>query len=126
MKKKIIEKEKGNKETMLEKSKIELYRIELELRTLREKENEIIQSTSSTYTKLQEFERIYRKLTENEKKTIKELNLLEKEIAITNKDILDLQNQKINQINELQELGYKEILESYDVENIISRFKSRI
>jgi len=113
-----IEKEKGNKETVLEKSKIELYAIEKQLRALRNKENEIIQSTGSTYTKLQEFERTYRKLAENEKKTVRELNLLEKEIAIINKDLLDLQNQKIKQINELEELGYKEILESYNVENL--------
>ena len=46
------------------------------------------------------------------------MNLLEKEIAIINKDFLDLQNQKIKQINELEELGYKVILESYNVENL--------
>ena len=113
-----IEIEKANKETVLEKSKIELYTIEKQLRALRDKENEIIQSTGSTYTKLQEFEHTYRKLAENEKKTVRELNLLEKEIAIINKDLLDLQNQKIKQINELEELGYKEILESYNVENL--------
>ena len=113
-----IELEKERKETVLEKSKIELNTIEVQLRNLREKENEIIQSTGSTYTKLQEFERTYRKLTENEKKTVRELNLLEKEIAIINKDLLDLQNQKIKQINELEELGYKVILESYNVENL--------
>ena len=121
--KKIMEKEKETKETILEKSKRELREIELELETLREKENKIIQSTSSTYTKLQEYERTYRKLTENEKKTNKELNVLEKEIAITNKDILDLQTQRTNRINELQELGYKEILESYDIESIYQDLK---
>ena len=74
-----IEKEKENRKIILEKSKVELREIEVELEKLREKENKIIQSTSSVYTKLQEFERLYRKLTENEKKTVKELNLLEKE-----------------------------------------------
>jgi chromosome segregation protein len=116
--KKIIEKEKEMKETILEKSKRELSEIELELKTLREKENNIIQSTSSAYTKLQEYERTYRKLIEIEKKTSKELNVLEKEIAITSKDILDLQTQRTNRINELQELGYTETLESYDIESI--------
>ena len=122
--KKIIEKEKETKETILEKSKIELSEIELELKTLREKENEIIQSTSSIYTKLQEYERMYRKLTENEKKAIKELNALEKEMTITNKDILALQAQRTNRMNELQELGYKETLESYEVENIYQDLKT--
>jgi chromosome segregation protein len=121
--KKIIEKEKEMKETILEKSKRELSEIELELKTLREKENNIIQSTSSAYTKLQEYERTYRKLIEIEKKTSKELNVLEKEIAITSKDILDLQTQRTNRINELQELGYTETLESYDIESIYQDLK---
>jgi chromosome segregation protein len=118
-----IEKEKENRKIILEKSKADLREKEVELEKLRENENKIIQSTSSVYTKLQEFERLYRKLTENEKKTVKELNLLEKEVAITNKDILDLQNQKINRTKELQELGYKETLESYEVENIYQDLK---
>jgi chromosome segregation protein len=121
--KKIIEKEKEMKETILEKSKRELSEIELELKTLREKENNVIQSTSSAYTKLQEYERTYRKLIEIEKKTSKELNVLEKEIAITSKDILDLQTQRTNRINELQELGYTETLESYDIESIYQDLK---
>ncbi len=120
---KIMEKEKENRKTILEKSKIELIEIELELKTLREKENKIIQSTNSTYTKLQEFELAYRNLNENEKKSIKELNLLEKEMAISHRDISDLQNQKINRINELQELGYKETLESYEIENLYQDLK---
>jgi chromosome segregation protein len=49
--------------------------------------------------------------------------LLEKEMAIINKDILDLENKKTNLINELQELGYKETLESYEVENIYQELK---
>ena len=118
-----IEKEKENRKIILEKSKVELREKEVELEKLRENENKIIQSTSSVYTKLQEFERLYRKLTENEKRSVKELNLLEKEVAITNKDILDLQNQKINRAKELQELGYKETLEIYEVENIYQDLK---
>ncbi len=118
-----IENEIENKESILEKSKTELKGIELELGGLREKENKIIQSTSSTYAKLQEYEHRYRKLIENERKAVKELNSLEKEIAINNKDILSLQNQKTNQINELQELGYNETLESYEVGNLYQDLK---
>ncbi len=119
-----IENEKENKESTLEKSKVELKGIELELGELREKENKIIQSTSSTYTKLQEYENRYRKLLENEKKAVKELNSLEKETAIINKDIISLQNQKLNQIKELQELGYKETLESYEIGNLYQDLKT--
>ncbi len=121
--KEVIEKEKAIKKMDLEKARIELKEIEVDLETLREKEDKIIQSTSSTYAKLQEYELTYRKLTDNEKKTNRELNLLEKEMAIINKDILDLENKKTNLINELQELGYKETLESYDVENIYQELK---
>lgn len=118
-----IEIEKENKKTILEQSKEELREIEERLTILREKENELIYLMSSTYTKTQEFERTYRRLTENEKRSNKELNLLEKEIAIINKDLLDLHNQKMNLIKELQELGYKEILESYDVESLNQELK---
>jgi chromosome segregation protein len=121
--KEVIEKEKAIKKMDLEKARIELKEIEVDLETLREKEDKIIQSTSSTYAKLQEYELTYRKLTDNEKKTNRELNLLEKEMAIINKDISDLENKKTNLINELQELGYKETLESYDVENIYQELK---
>ena len=118
-----IENEIENKESILEKSKAELKGIELELGGLREKENKIIQSTSSTYAKLQEYEHKYRKLMDNERKAVKELNSLEKEIAIINKDISSLQNQKTNQMNELQELGYNETLESYEVGNLYQDLK---
>ncbi|MGN6349399.1 MAG: hypothetical protein ACTHLL_06590 [Candidatus Nitrosocosmicus sp.] len=118
-----IEIEKENKQVILEKSKRELIEVEESLRRLREKENEVIQLNSSTYAKTQEFDRIYRRLTENEKKANKELSILEKEVAIINKDLLDFQNQKINQINDLQELGYKEILESFDVERLYQDLK---
>ncbi len=60
---------------------------------------------------------------ENERKAVKELNSLEKEIAIINKDISSLQNQKTNQMNELQELGYNETLESYEVGNLYQDLK---
>ena len=121
--KKDMEIEKENKQVILEKSKRELIEVEENLGRLREKENEVIQLNSSTYAKTQEFDRIYRRLTENEKKANKELSLLEKEVAIINKDLLDFQNQKINQINDLQELGYKEILESFDVERLYQDLK---
>jgi chromosome segregation protein len=121
--KKDMEIEKENKQVILEKSKRELIEVEENLRRLREKENEVIQLNSSTYAKTQEFDRIYRRLTENEKKANKELSLLEKEVAIINKDLLDFQNQKINQINDLQELGYKEVLESFDVERLYQDLK---
>jgi chromosome segregation protein len=119
-----LENEKKIRESTLEKSKSELKGIESELGLLREKENKIIQSASSTYSKLHEYELRYRKLIEIEKKNGRELNSLEKEIAIANKDVFSLQTQKINQINQLQELGYKEILESYEVGNLYQELKT--
>ena len=79
--------------------------IESELRTLREKEDEIIQATSTTYSRLQEYETEIKKLTETEKKLGKESNQLEKDIGFLRKDILDLEYQKMNQTNDLARLG---------------------
>ncbi|HEY6534550.1 MAG TPA: chromosome segregation SMC family protein [Candidatus Nitrosocosmicus sp.] len=120
----IIGSEKKTKETDLQNSKIELGEVEVELKKLREKENEIIQSASFTYERLQEYERVYKTLTENERKAIKELNTLEKEIAINNKDIIDAESQKNNHSNDLHELGYREPLESYDIEDILQDLKN--
>ena len=120
----IIGSEKKTKETDLQNSKIELGEVEVELKKLREKENEIIQSASFTYEKLQEYERVYKTLIENERKAIKELNTLEKEIAINNKDIIDAESQKNNHSNDLHELGYREPLESYDIEDIFQDLKN--
>ncbi|VFJ14119.1 chromosome segregation SMC family protein [Candidatus Nitrosocosmicus franklandus] len=111
-----IEREKIEKKKILENAVHEGERIELEMKVLREKEDEIIQSSSLIYTKLQEYENINKTLSEQEKKTGKELNQLDKDLGFLKKDIADLENQFANKSNELARLGHKVISESFDVE----------
>ena len=81
--------EKIERNRILEKAISDGKDKESELRTLREKEDEIIQATSTTYSRLQEYETEIKKLTELEKKLGKESNQLEKDIEFMRKDILD-------------------------------------
>lgn len=111
-----IETEKIEKKKTLENAVHEGERIESEMKVLREKEDEIIQSSSLIYTKLQEYENINKTLSEQEKKTGKELNQLDKDLGFLKKDIADLENQFANKSNELARLGHKAISESFDVE----------
>ena len=115
--------EKIERNRILEKAISDIKDIESELRTLREKEDEIIQSTSTTYSKLQEYEMEIKKLNELEKKLDKEANQLEKDIGFLKKDILDLEYQKMNQTNDLARLGHKSLLESFDVDNLYRELK---
>lgn len=118
-----IEIEKIEKKKILENAISEGERIESEMKILREKEDEIIQSSSLTYTKLQEYENINKRLSEQEKRTGRELNQLDKDLGFLRKDIIDLENQFANQSSELARLGHKSILESFDVETLYRELK---
>ena len=63
--------EKVERNRILEKATSDGKDIESELRTLREKEDEIIQATSTTYSRLQEYETEIKKLTELKKNLVK-------------------------------------------------------
>ncbi|WP_415311132.1 chromosome segregation SMC family protein [Candidatus Nitrosocosmicus sp. FF01] len=115
--------EKIEKKNFLDKAILESQRIESEMKILREKEDEIIQSSSLTYTKLQEYENINKRLSEQEKSTSRELNQLDKDLGFLRKDIMDLENQFVNQSNELARLGHKTLLESFDVDTLYRELK---
>lgn len=115
--------EKIEKKNFLDKAILESQRIEAEMKILREKEDEIIQSSSLTYTKLQEYENINKRLSEQEKRTSRELNQLDKDLGFLRKDIMDLENQFINQSSELARLGHKTLLESFDVDILYRELK---
>lgn len=120
---KILEKEAEEKKLLLENTLERGKNIEIELDSWREKENEIIQKSSSAYSQLQEYEYKIRKLSDEEKKKTRELNQLEKDIGFLKKDILNLENQKIIQNNELLKLGYKEVLETFEVDLLYQDLK---
>jgi chromosome segregation protein len=101
----------------------EMYRksqsLEAELKGLRDQEQQIIGSSGSAYSVLQEYERKIKALSESERKMSKEYNLIERESALLKKDIADLTAEESRQINNLLSLGYKNLLDEIDVETAI-------
>ncbi len=93
--------------------------LEAELKGLRDREQQIIASSGSTYSVLQEYERKIKALSESEREMSKEYNLIERESALLRKDIADLTSEESHQINNLLSLGYKNLLDEMDVETAI-------
>jgi chromosome segregation protein len=92
---------------------------EAELKGFRDQEQQIIASSGSAYSVLQEYERKIKALSETERKLSKEYNLIERESALLRKDLADLTAEESRQISELLQLGYKDLLDEMDVETAI-------
>ena len=110
-----LEERKCQIEDMYKKSQS----LEDELKGLRDQEQQIITSSGSAYSVLQEYERKIKTLSESERKMSKEYNLIERESALLRKDIADLTSEESTQINNLLSLGYKNLLDEMDVETAI-------
>jgi chromosome segregation protein len=110
-----LEERKCQIEDMYKKSQS----LEDELKGLRDQEQQIITSSGSAYSVLQEYERKIKTLSESERKMSKEYNLIERESALLRKDIADLTSEESRQINNLLSLGYKNLLDEMDVETAI-------
>jgi chromosome segregation protein len=93
--------------------------LEGELKGLRDQEQQIIASSGSTYSVLQEYERKIKTLSESDRKMSKEYNLIERESALLRKDIADLTAEESRQMNNLHLLGYRDLLDEMDVESAI-------
>ena len=93
--------------------------IEIEIQTCRDQEQQSIDASGTSYTILQNYESKIKTLTEDEKKLSKEINALERDHAINQKDISNLKNEELERINELGSLGYTNLLDSFDVDTTI-------
>ena len=82
--------------------------LESELGTLRDKEQQVIDSSGNSYGVLQEYEQKIKELRENEKKMSKEFNAIEKEAAMLKRDVADISSEQSRLRNDLISLGYKE------------------
>jgi chromosome segregation protein len=107
-------------------SKLEL--IESELGTLRDTEQQVIDSSGNSYSVLQEYELKIKELRENEKKISKEFNAIEKETAMLKRDIADNSSEQSRLYNDLVSLGYKEKdqLEVFDVDLAIRELTTEL
>lgn len=97
--------------------------LEAELKALRDQEQQIIDSSGNSYGVLQEYERRIKSLSEEERKLSKENNILERESALLRKDVADLTAQESRLVNDLLWLGYKNLLDTMDVELAIKELE---
>jgi chromosome segregation protein len=107
---------------------LNLESIESELSILRDKEQQVIDSSGSSYTVLQEYEQKIKGLRENEKKISKEFNLIEKEIAMLKRDIADNSSERSSLYNDLVSLGYnkEDKMEVFDVDLTIKELTAEL
>ena len=111
--------ELSHRRTQTKELEIKLKSIELELLSLRDQEQQIIDSSGRSYSIVQEYEKKLKLMNENERKLNKEYNTIEKDNALLRKDILDQAAQESRLTNDLHWLGYKSLLETFDVDTVI-------
>ncbi len=103
----------------------ELASMEEEIKKLRDREQQIIDSSGTSFTILQEYEKKIRMLTGNERKISKEYHSIEKDIAILKKEVENDTIEEKHQIDSLNRIGYdyKEdgSVEVFDTEEIIKQ-----
>lgn len=93
---------------------------------LREKEQQLISTSGTSISKLQEFDQHLSDLNEKERVLTKEINALERQSDSLARDIRDIiENEaKIQKI--LEKYGYEEIPESFDVDSILGSLESEM
>jgi chromosome segregation protein len=111
--------ELSHRRTQTKELEIKLKSIESELVSLRDQEQQIIDSSGRSYSIVQEYEKKLKLMNENERKLNKEYNTIEKDNALLRKDILDQAAQESRLTNDLHWLGYKSLLGTFDVDTVI-------
>jgi chromosome segregation protein len=111
--------EHDQRKKQMEEMQIKSQALETELKALRDKEQQIIDSSGNAYSVLQEYERKIKGLSDEERKVSKENNIIERESALFRKDVSDLTAQESRLVNDLVWLGYKSLLDPMDVEGAI-------
>jgi chromosome segregation protein len=121
-----LEAERKEKVYQAGELKSNLTSVEAKLQIERDREQQVIDSTRTSVGKLQVYEQRIKTLKENERKLSKENSSLEKDIALGEKDISDLNSEESSLINNLTLLGYKDLLEAFDVNEIIGELTAEL
>lgn len=107
--------ELGQKKKHVEELRCKSESLELELKTLRDQEQQIIHSSGDALSVLQEYEDKINQLSENERRTSKEQSAVEREAALLRKDATDLAAEESHLRDDLVGLGYRDLLDVMDV-----------
>ncbi len=129
-----LKEEKNRRETQIVEFNQKLNQDEVELKNLRDREQELINLSGDSYSILQDFDQKLKTIYENERVVSKESNSLEKDIALMQKELSTMQNLENKLLNDLIWYGHKDLLdENYEVTEIIkaleeeqTQLKSRI
>lgn len=121
-----IESEVTEQTVNLGELKSSLASIEEQLRIQRDREQQLIDSSRTSFDKLQVHEQEIRALKENERRLSKEQNSLEKDIALLGKDISYFEDQESSLVAILTSSGDKDLLEPFDVDALIGELTAEL
>lgn len=93
---------------------------------LREKEQELIATSGTSISKLQEFDEKLTQLNEQERTYTKEINALERQSDSLARDIRDLAENEAKILKILEKYGYEEITEAFEVDSMLSALESEM
>ncbi len=121
-----LESEQREGATYVENSKSDLLSTETSLQIERDREQQVIISAGSSVRELRSYDEKIRILQETEKKLSKEHGSKEKEIALIKKDIATLETEEFALLNDLRLLGYEDLLDSSDVNEIVEMLTAEL
>ena len=102
----------------------EKEKADLTLISLREKEQQLISTSGTSVSALKEYDAKLKDLYDGEKAATKEINNFERQSDSLLRDIKDLTENEIKIRDTLSSFGYHEILETFDVDQILTALES--
>ena len=93
---------------------------------LREKEQNLIATSGTSITKLQEFDGKLAALNERERIVTREINALERQSDSLSRDIRDIVENEAKIQKILEKYGYQEITETFEVDSMLSSLESEM
>lgn len=93
---------------------------------LREKEQELISTSGTSISKLQEFDELLGKLNDRERFFIREINSRERQSDSLSRDIRDIVENEIKIQKILEKYGYEEITETFEVDSMLHSLESEM
>jgi len=102
----------------------EKEKVDLTLISLRDKEQQLISTSGTSISTLKEYDAKLKGLYDNEKAVTKEINNFERQSDSISRDIKDLVENEVKIRDTLSSFGYHEILDTFDVDQILSSLES--
>lgn len=99
-------------------------KVDLVLVSLREKEQQLISTSGTSVSALKEYDAKLKGLYDGEKAVTKEVNNFERQSDSLLRDIRDLTENEVKIRDTLSSFGYHEILETFDVDQILTALES--